>query len=50
MGFGDYNNTNTGFADLTPFFTLAPWIFIFLIPAMTILGFSGENRNYIYSS
>jgi hypothetical protein len=29
MGFGDYNNTNTGFADLTPFFTLGPWIFIF---------------------
>jgi ABC-2 type transport system permease protein len=30
---GDYNILNTGFADMSPFFTLAPWILIFLIPA-----------------
>jgi ABC-2 type transport system permease protein len=33
LGFeGDYNILNTGFADMSPFFTLAPWILIFLIP------------------
>jgi hypothetical protein len=31
LGFeGDYNILNTGFADMSPFFTLAPWILIFL--------------------
>ena len=28
---GDFNIPNSGFADLSPFFTLAPWIFLFLI-------------------
>jgi ABC-2 type transport system permease protein len=38
LGFeGDYNILNTGFADMSPFFTLAPWILIFLIPAITML-------------
>jgi ABC-2 type transport system permease protein len=41
---GDYNISNTGFADLTPFFTLAPWIFIFLIPAVTMRSFSDEKK------
>ncbi|MFV8376830.1 gliding motility-associated ABC transporter permease subunit GldF [Flavobacterium sp. GSP11] len=41
---GDYNILNTGFADLTPFFTLAPWIFIFLIPAVTMRSFSDEKK------
>jgi ABC-2 type transport system permease protein len=35
---------NTGFADLTPFFTLAPWILIFLIPAVTMRSFSDEKK------
>src|SRR6188508_359075 len=41
---GDYNILNTGFADLTPFFTLAPWILIFLIPAVTMRSFSEEKK------
>ncbi|MFV8344198.1 gliding motility-associated ABC transporter permease subunit GldF [Flavobacterium sp. XS2P39] len=41
---GDYNISNTGFADLTPFFTLAPWILIFLIPAVTMRSFSDEKK------
>ena len=41
---GDYNILNTGFADITPFFTLAPWILIFLIPAVTMRSFSDEKK------
>lgn len=41
---GDYNILNLGFADLTPFFTLAPWILIFLIPAVTMRSFSDEIK------
>jgi ABC-2 type transport system permease protein len=41
---GEFNILNTGFADLTPFFTLAPWIFIFLIPAVTMRSFSDEKK------
>lgn len=41
---GDYNILNTGFADLSPFFTLAPWILIFLIPAVTMRSFSDEKK------
>ncbi len=41
---GDYNILNTGFADMTPFFTLTPWILIFLIPAVTMRSFSDEKK------
>jgi ABC-2 type transport system permease protein len=41
---GDYNILNSGFADLTPFFTLAPWILVFLIPAVTMRSFSDEKK------
>lgn len=41
---GEYNILNTGFADLSPFFTLAPWILIFLIPAVTMRSFSDEKK------
>ena len=41
---GDHNILNTGFSDLTPFFTLAPWILIFLIPAVTMRSFSDEKK------
>jgi ABC-2 type transport system permease protein len=41
---GDYNILNSGFADLTPFFTLSPWILIFLIPAVTMRSFSDEKK------
>ncbi|EIA07250.1 gliding motility-associated ABC transporter permease subunit GldF [Flavobacterium frigoris] len=41
---GEYNILNTGFADMTPFFTLSPWILIFLIPAVTMRSFSDEKK------
>ena len=42
---GDFNILNAGFADLNSFFYLAPWIFIFLIPAITMRTFSDEYNN-----
>lgn len=41
---GEYNILQSGFADLTPFFTIAPWILIFLIPAVTMRSFSDERK------
>ncbi|MGL2995190.1 gliding motility-associated ABC transporter permease subunit GldF [Flavobacterium sp. TSSA_36] len=41
---GEYNILTSGFADLTPFFTLAPWILLFLIPAVTMRSFSDERK------
>ncbi|MCB0443267.1 MAG: gliding motility-associated ABC transporter permease subunit GldF [Flavobacterium sp.] len=41
---GDFNILNSGFADLNPFFTLAPWILIFLIPSITMRSFSDEKK------
>ncbi|NVK53515.1 MAG: gliding motility-associated ABC transporter permease subunit GldF [Flavobacteriaceae bacterium] len=38
----DTNILNAGFADLNSFFFLAPWIFLFLIPAITMKSFSDE--------
>jgi ABC-2 type transport system permease protein len=42
---GDFNILNAGFADLSSFFFLAPWIFIFLIPAVTMRSFSDEYNS-----
>ena len=41
---GEFNILNSGFADLGPFFKLAPWILIFLIPAVTMRSFSDEKK------
>lgn len=41
---GAYNILDSGFASLDPFFTLAPWIFLLLIPAITMKSFSEEIR------
>ena len=41
---GGYNILDSGFADLGPFFELAPWIFLFLIPAITMKSFSEEYK------
>jgi ABC-2 type transport system permease protein len=38
----DFNILNAGFADLNPFFFLAPWVFLFLIPAITMKSFAEE--------
>lgn len=41
---GDFNVINYGFADLSPFFLLTPWILIFLIPAVTMRSFADEKK------
>ena len=41
---GEFNILDNGFSDLSPFFTLAPWVFIFLIPAVTMRSFSDEKK------
>jgi len=41
---GEYNILDSGFADLSPFFTISPWILIFLIPAVTMRSFADEMK------
>ncbi|WP_340066536.1 gliding motility-associated ABC transporter permease subunit GldF [Ascidiimonas aurantiaca] len=41
---GNFNVFDYGFADLSAFFFLAPWILTFLIPAITMKSFSDEAR------
>lgn len=41
---GSYNILDSGFADLSSFFQLAPWIFLFLIPALCMKSFSEEFK------
>lgn len=41
---GNYNIFNSGFADLYPFFILSAWIFVFLLPALTMRTISEEKR------
>ncbi|OEJ98504.1 gliding motility-associated ABC transporter permease subunit GldF [Flavivirga aquatica] len=41
---GEFNILDYGFADLSAFFLLTPWILIFLIPAVTMRSFSDEKK------
>ena len=41
----DFNILNAGFADVNSFFYLAPWVFLFLIPAITMKSFADEFNN-----
>ncbi|WP_209403179.1 gliding motility-associated ABC transporter permease subunit GldF [Pseudozobellia sp. WGM2] len=41
---GEFNIFDYGFADLSNFFLLAPWVFLFLIPAITMKSFSEERK------
>jgi ABC-2 type transport system permease protein len=43
--FPDTSVLDYGYADMGSFFTLCPYIFMFLIPAITMRMFSEENRN-----
>lgn len=38
----NFNILNAGFADLNSFFYLTPWLFLFLIPAITMKSFADE--------
>ncbi len=42
--FPDTSVLEYGFASLDSFFGVAPWIFLFLIPAITMRSFSEENK------
>lgn len=41
---GELNILDAGYASLSPFFMIAPWIFLFLIPAITMRSFSEEKK------
>lgn len=41
----NFNILNAGYADLSSFFYLAPWLFLFLIPAITMKSFADEFNN-----
>lgn len=41
---GNFNVIDLGYASLEPLFTIAPWVFMFLIPAITMRTFSEERR------
>ena len=40
----DFNVLNYGYANLDSLFILAPWVFLFLVPAVTMRSFAEENR------
>lgn len=41
---GGYNVLDNGFANIDPLFILAPWVYLFLIPAITMRSFSEERK------
>jgi len=41
---GEFNIIENGYATLAPMFYFAPWIFLFLIPAITMRTFSDERN------
>lgn len=41
---GDTNILETEYASLHPLFSIAPWVFMFLVPAVTMKLFAEENR------
>lgn len=42
---GQYNILDAGYANIDALFVLAPWVFMFLAPAITMRMFSEETRN-----
>lgn len=42
---GNYNIPESGYATLEPLFLLAPWLYLFLVPAITMRFFSDEKRS-----
>jgi ABC-2 type transport system permease protein len=45
LAIGNMNIPDYGYATLEPLFTLAPWIFLFLIPAITMKMFAEEKKS-----
>lgn len=42
---GAYNIPDAGYSTLEPFFSLAPWLYLFLVPAITMRFFAEEKRS-----
>jgi ABC-2 type transport system permease protein len=42
---GDFNVLEKGYANIDTLFIIAPWVFMFLVPAITMRSFSEEWRN-----
>jgi len=42
---GNTNVLDSGYASLDTFFMMAPWIFLFLVPAVTMRSFAEERRD-----
>lgn len=42
---GNYNIPDNGYATLEGLFTLAPWLYLFLVPAITMRMFADEKRS-----
>jgi len=42
---GDMNILNSGYATLDSFFSFAPWVFLLLVPAVTMRSFAEENKS-----
>lgn len=40
----NYNILDSGYAGIDPLFVLAPWVFMFLIPAVTMRSFAEEKK------
>ena len=43
----DANVIDNGYADLSTLFTVAPWLFLFLIPAITMRSFADEKSGVL---
>src|SRR5688572_26749243 len=41
---GGYNVIDNGFANIDPLFMLPPWVYLFLLPAITMRSFSEEKK------
>jgi ABC-2 type transport system permease protein len=42
---GGYNILDNGFANIDPLFIIAPWVYLFLVPAITMRSFSEEKKS-----
>ncbi len=42
---GEWNILDSGYAGLDTLFIISPWVFLFLVPAVTMRSFAEENRS-----
>jgi ABC-2 type transport system permease protein len=42
---GEFNILDSGFSSIEPLFFISPWVFMFLIPAITMRSFAEEKRS-----